>query len=307
MRRFLLRRLLLLLPILWGVATLVFLLIHLIPGDPVEIMLGETALPAAKAALRERLRLDLPLFTQYRLFLAGLARGDLGNSFVYQEAVTDSILRRLRATVELAAAGLAVALLLALPLGTVAAVRAGRPADRLVMGAALLGLSVPNFVLGPLLILAFAIGTGLFPVSGREGAASVILPAITLGLALAGILSRMTRASLLEVLTQEFVTAARARGLPERRVILRHALRNAAIPILTVLGLQAGALLSGAIITETIFSWPGLGRLTIEAIQSRDYPLVQGCVLTIAAIYVLVHLATDCLYAWADPRIRYDA
>lgn len=307
MRRFLLRRLLLLLPILWGVATLVFLLIHLIPGDPVEIMLGETALPAAKAALRERLRLDLPLFTQYRLFLAGLARGDLGNSFVYQEAVTDSILRRLRATVELAAAGLAVALLLALPLGTVAAVRAGRPADRLAMGAALLGLSVPNFVLGPLLILAFAIGTGLFPVSGREGAASVILPAITLGLALAGILSRMTRASLLEVLTQEFVTAARARGLPERRVILRHALRNAAIPILTVLGLQAGALLSGAIITETIFSWPGLGRLTIEAIQSRDYPLVQGCVLTIAAIYVLVHLATDCLYAWADPRIRYDA
>ncbi len=307
MRRFLLRRLLLLLPILWGVATLVFLLIHLIPGDPVEIMLGETALPAAKAALRERLRLDLPLSTQYRLFLAGLARGDLGNSFVYQEAVTDSILRRLRATVELAAAGLAVALLLALPLGTVAAVRAGRPADRLAMGAALLGLSVPNFVLGPLLILAFAIGTGLFPVSGREGAASVILPAITLGLALAGILSRMTRASLLEVLTQEFVTAARARGLPERRVILRHALRNAAIPILTVLGLQAGALLSGAIITETIFSWPGLGRLTIEAIQSRDYPLVQGCVLTIAAIYVLVHLATDCLYAWADPRIRYDA
>jgi peptide/nickel transport system permease protein len=307
MRRFLLRRLLLLLPILWGVATLVFLLIHLIPGDPVEIMLGETALPAAKAALRERLRLDLPLSTQYRLFLAGLARGDLGNSFVYQEAVTDSILRRLRATVELAAAGLAVALLLALPLGTVAAVRAGRPADRLAMGAALLGLSVPNFVLGPLLILAFAIGTGLFPVSGREGAASVILPAITLGLALAGILSRMTRASLLEVLTQEFVTAARARGLPERRVILRHALRNAAIPILTVLGLQAGALLSGAIITETIFSWPGLGRLTLQAIQSRDFPLVQGCVLTIAGIYVLVHLATDCLYAWADPRIRYDA
>jgi len=307
MRRFLLRRLLLLLPILWGVATLVFLLIHLIPGDPVEIMLGETALPAAKAALRERLRLDLPLSTQYRLFLAGLARGDLGNSFVYQEAVTDSILRRLRATVELAAAGLAVALLLALPLGTVAAVRAGRPADRLAMGAALLGLSVPNFVLGPLLILAFAIGTGLFPVSGREGAASVILPAVTLGLALAGILSRMTRASLLEVLTQEFVTAARARGLPERRVILRHALRNAAIPILTVLGLQAGALLSGAIITETIFSWPGLGRLTLQAIQSRDFPLVQGCVLTIAGIYVLVHLATDCLYAWADPRIRYDA
>ncbi len=307
MRRFLLRRLLLLLPILWGVATLVFLLIHLIPGDPVEIMLGETALPAAKAALRERLRLDLPLFTQYGLFLGGLVRGDLGNSFVTQEAVTDSILRRLRATVELAAAGLAVALLLALPLGTVAAVRAGRPADRLAMGAALLGLSVPNFVLGPLLILAFAIGTGLFPVSGREGAASVILPAITLGLALAGILSRMTRASLLEVLTQEFVTAARARGLPERRVILRHALRNAAIPILTVLGLQAGALLSGAIITETIFSWPGLGRLTLQAIQSRDFPLVQGCVLTIAGIYVLVHLATDCLYAWADPRIRYDA
>lgn len=307
MRRFLLRRLLLLLPILWGVATLVFLLIHLIPGDPVEIMLGETALPAAKAALRARLRLDLPLFTQYGLFLGGLVRGDLGNSFVTQEGVAGIIRRTLPATIELAAAGLAVALLLALPLGTMAAVFAGRPPDRVFMGAALVGLSVPNFVLGPLLILAFAIGTGLFPVSGREGAASVILPAITLGLALAGILSRMTRASLLEVLTQEFVTAARARGLPERRVILRHALRNAAIPILTVLGLQAGALLSGAIITETIFSWPGLGRLTLQAIQSRDFPLVQGCVLTIAGIYVLVHLATDCLYAWADPRIRYDA
>ncbi|MGH7360705.1 MAG: ABC transporter permease [Candidatus Methylomirabilales bacterium] len=307
MRRFLLRRLLLLLPILWGVATLVFLLIHLIPGDPVEIMLGETALPAARAALRERLRLDLPLPTQYGLFLSGLARGDLGRSFVTQEGVAGVIFRTLPATMELAAAGLAVALLLALPLGTVAAVFADRLADRAAMGAALVGLSVPNFVLGPLLILAFAIGTGIFPVSGREGAASVVLPAVTLGLALAGILSRMTRASLLEVLTREFVTAARARGLPERRVILRHALRNAAIPILTVLGLQAGALLSGAIITETIFSWPGLGRLTLLAIQSRDFPLIQGCVLTIAGIYVLVHLATDCLYAWADPRIRYDA
>jgi peptide/nickel transport system permease protein len=307
MRRFLLRRLLLLLPILWGVATGVFLLIHLIPGDPVEIMLGETALPAAKDALRARLRLDLPLLTQYGLFLTGLGRADLGASFVTQESVAGVILRTLPATVELAAAGLAVAILLALPLGMIAAVFADRPADRVSMGAALIGLSVPNFVLGPLLILAFAIGTGFFPVSGREGAGAVVLPAITLGLALAGILSRMTRASLLEVLTREFVTAARARGLPERRVLLRHALRNAAIPILTVLGLQAGALLSGAIITETIFSWPGLGRLTLQAIQSRDFPLVQGCVLTIAAIYVLVHLATDCLYAWADPRIRYDA
>ena len=307
MRRFFLRRLLLLLPILWGVATGVFLLIHLIPGDPVEIMLGETALPAAKAALRARLRLDLPLLTQYGQFLTGLARADLGASFVTQESVAGVILRTLPATVELAAAGMAVAILLALPLGMIAAVFADRPADRVSMGAALIGLSVPNFVLGPLLILAFAIGTGIFPVSGREGAASVVLPAITLGLALAGILSRMTRASLLEVLTREFVTAARARGLPERRVILRHALRNAAIPILTVLGLQAGALLSGAIITETIFSWPGLGRLTLLAIQSRDFPLIQGCVLTIAGIYVLVHLATDCLYAWADPRIRYDA
>ncbi|HEU5394035.1 MAG TPA: ABC transporter permease, partial [Candidatus Methylomirabilis sp.] len=254
-----------------------------------------------------RLRLDSPLLTQYGSFLSGLVRGDLGTSFVTQEPVAGMILRTLRATGELAAAALAVALSLALPLGTVAAVFAGRPADRISMGAALLGLSVPNFVLGPLLILAFAIGTGTFPVSGREGAASVVLPALTLGLALAALLSRMTRASLAEVLTREFVTAARARGLPERRVILRHALRNAAIPILTILGLQAGALLSGAIITETIFSWPGLGRLTLYAIQTRDFPLVQGCVLTIAAIYVLVHLTTDCLYAWVDPRIRYDA
>ncbi|MBW8005832.1 MAG: ABC transporter permease [candidate division NC10 bacterium] len=305
MARYLLRRLLLLLPVAWGVSTLVFLLIHLTPGDPVEVMLGETALPAAKEALRHSLRLDQPLPEQYLQFLQGLVTGDLGTSLFSREPVLTRIVKALPATIELAVAGLAIALIIALPLGILAAVRQDTGLDHGSRFVALLGVSIPNFVLGPLLILAFAIQLDWLPVSGRGGFSHLVLPALTLGMALAGILSRMVRASLLEVLGQDYIRAARAKGLSERQVILRHSLMAALIPVITILGLQFGALLAGTIITETIFAWPGLGRLTLEAIHARDYPLVQGCVLVISFGYVIVNAMTDMVYAYVDPRIRY--
>jgi len=305
MARYLLKRLLLLLPVAWGVSTLVFLLIHLTPGDPVEVMLGETALPAAKEALRTTLQLDRPLPEQYLHFLQGLLTGDLGLSLFSREPVTTTILKALPATIELAVAGLVFALVIALPLGILAAVRKDSSVDRGSRFVALLGVSIPNFVLGPLLILAFAIQFNWLPVSGRGGFDHLVLPALTLGASLAGVLSRMVRASLLEVLGQDFIRVARAKGLSEGRVILRHGLAASLIPVITVVGLQFGALLSGAIITEIIFAWPGLGRLTLQAIQARDYPLVQGCVLIISFGYVFVNTATDLLYAYVDPRIRY--
>lgn len=305
MRAYLLRRLLLLVPILLGVSTLVFLLIHLIPGDPVEAMLGEAALPADKEALRRELKLDLPLHRQYLLFLQGLLQGDLGRSLVTKEPVVEMVVRSLGPTVELALASLFVAVSFALALGIAAAVKRNRLVDRGCMAFALFGTSVPNFVLGPLLIILFSVQLGWLPVSGRKGPESYVLPALTLGMAMAGLLSRMTRSSLLEVLGKEYIAGARAKGLPEWQVILRHGLKNALLPIITVVGLQFGALLSVAIITETIFAWPGLGRLTIQAIHSRDYPLAQGCVLFISLGYALANLLADLLYAHADPRIRY--
>jgi peptide/nickel transport system permease protein len=305
MRQYLARRLVLLVPVVWGVSTLVFLLIHLIPGDPVEVMLGETALAADKEALRKDLRLDLPLGAQYVEFLEGLTTLNLGRSLFTRQPVWDAIRAALPATAQLAVAALAIAVAIALPLGTLAAVKRNTAVDRGAMFVALLGVSTPTFVLAPLLILAFGIGLGVLPVSGRAGPASLVLPALTLGVGMAAILSRMVRSSLLEVLRQDFIVLAFAKGLPRRRVVVRHALRNALIPVLTLLGLQLGGLLSGAIITETIFAWPGLGRLMFQAIQSRDYPLVQGCVLSIALTYVLVNLATDLLYAVVDPRVRH--
>ncbi|UCD83795.1 MAG: ABC transporter permease [Deltaproteobacteria bacterium] len=306
MKRYLFRRLLLLVPVVWGVSTLVFLFLYLIPGDPVEIMLGETAQAADKTLLRQELGLDRPVHLRYLEFLGGLVRGDLGSSFYFKQKVLRTILERYPATLELALAAMVVAIIIAVPLGIISAIRQYSLIDNTSMFLALIGVSMPNFWLGPLLILIFSIQLNLLPVSGREGVASLILPAITLGTALAAILSRMTRASMLEVLRDEYITTARAKGLKEKVVILRHALRNALIPIITVIGLQSGALLSGAIITETIFSWPGIGRLLIQAIETRDYPLVQGCVLVISFSYVVVNLLTDILYAYVDPRIRYE-
>jgi peptide/nickel transport system permease protein len=290
--------------VVFGVISIVFLLIHLIPGDPIEIMLGEAASSTDREALRVALGLDQPVLLQFTHYLHGLLQFDLGASLQSRRPVTDLLQERLPATLLLAGVTLAVTLALALPLGMLAAVRRGSAWDGGAMAFSMLGVSIPNFWLGPLLILVFSLWLGWFPVSGREGVGSVVLPAVTLGTGLAAVLSRMVRSSMLEVLGEDYIRTARAKGLPPQRVILHHGLRNALLPVITLLGLQLGALLAGAVITETVFSWPGIGLLTIEAIQSRDYPVVQACVLLISVGYVLVNLLTDIVYAWADPRIR---
>jgi len=304
MLRYLVRRVVLAVPVLLGVATLVFALIHLVPGDPAQSMLGESAAPEDVERLRESLGLNDPLLTQYGTFLGGLVRGDLGRSFRYGTPVTAEIGSRLLRTLQLALAAMAVAILVAVPLGIVAAVWRGTPVDHLAMTVSLVGISMPNFWLGPLLAILFAVVLGWLPVAGTGSPAHLVLPAVTLGAALAAILARMTRASLLEELRELYVLAARARGVSRTQAILRHAFRNSLIPIVTIIGLQFGAVLTGTIITETIFAWPGVGRLLIQAINFRDYPLVQGCILFISFTYVLVNLLTDLTYGLLDPRVR---
>jgi len=290
--------------VVFGVVSIVFLLIHLIPGDPVEIMLGEAASVTDREALRTALGLDQPLAHQFMTYLEGLLRLDLGNSYHSHRPVFELLLERLPATLVLAGMTLLITLVMAVPLGIVAAVRRDSLWDSGAMSFSMLGVSVPNFWLGPLLILVFSLWLGWFPVSGRESFGAVVLPAITLGTGLAAVLSRMVRSSMLEVLGEDYMRTARAKGLAPSRVIFHHGLRNALLPVITLLGLQLGALLAGAVITETVFSWPGVGLLTIEAIQSRDYPVVQACVLLISVSYVLINLLTDIAYAWVDPRIR---
>lgn len=306
MTRFLARRLLLTVPVLLGVATLVFSLVHLVPGDPVQVMLGDSASPADVAEMRGRLGLDRPLPVQYAAFLAGVATGDLGTSLRTDQPVVTAILERMPATAELAAAAMVVAVLIAMPLGVLAAVRAGTSVDHAATTLALLGISVPNFWLGPFLAIVFSVSLGWLPVSGRGTIAHLVLPAITLGAPLAAVLTRMTRASVIEELRELYVLAARARGVSRLRSVWAHAFRNSLIPIVTVLGLQFGAVLTGAVITETIFAWPGVGRLLVQSIGFRDYPLVQGCILLIAVTYVSVNLAVDVVYGFLDPRIRYE-
>jgi ABC-type dipeptide/oligopeptide/nickel transport system permease component len=301
---FLARRLALSVPVLFGVATLVFSLIHLIPGDPAQAMLGETASQADVDALRQRLGLDRSILEQYGHFLSGLAHGDLGTSLRTGEPVARQIRGRVPATMELAAAAMLVAIGIAIPLGVLAAVRRGTALDAASMTLALTGVSVPNFWLGPLLAIVFAVQLQWLPVSGRGTWMHLVLPAVSLGAGLAAILARMTRATLLEELREPYVQAARARGVSPARAVLTHALRNGLIPVVTLLGLQFGNVLTGAVITETVFAWPGIGRLLIQSIGFRDYPVVQGCILFIATTYVLVNLATDLTYGALDPRIR---
>ncbi|MEJ2406153.1 MAG: ABC transporter permease [Candidatus Thiodiazotropha sp.] len=289
-----------------GVVLLVFFLIHLVPGDPVDVMLGESAQPADRTALRASLGLDQPLAQQLGGYFSGLLRWDLGRSLHKRQPVSQLLAERIPATLELASAALIVALLLALPLGILAALKRGQGWDWGAMGFSMLGAAIPNFWLGPMLILLFSLWLGWTPVSGRDGVTSLILPAITLGTSLAAILARMVRSSLLEVLGEDFVRTARAKGLSEWRVVSHHALGNAWLPVLTLIGLQLGALLGGAVVTEVVFDWPGIGSLLIEAIQQRDYPVVQGCVLLISLTYVSVNTLTDLAYAWVDPRIRLD-
>ena len=304
MTGFILKRLLLLVPTVFGVVTLVFLLRPLIPGDPIDFMLGENAYPADREALRAQYNLDQSVPRQYAIFLGRLVHGDLGRSIHSRRPVTEMILERYPATMALAGAAMVVALLVALPAGVAAAVKKDTVVDNLSMLGALLGISMPNFWLGPLLILLFSIHLGWLPVSGMDGPLYIVLPAVTLGTAMAAILTRMTRSSMLEVIREDYVTTAKAKGLAPGKIIFKHALKNAIIPILTLVGLQFGALLAGSIITETIFAWPGIGSLTVTAINSRDFPLLQGLVMTISLSYVLINLITDLLYGLADPRIR---
>ena len=306
MGAFLLRRLLLTIPVVWVVVTLVFGFIHLVPGDPVAQMLGEGAAVTEVERLRSELGLDRPVWEQYLTYLGGLVRGDLGVSFRNQQTVASAIAERYPATIQLAAAAIVFSLLLAIPLGVLAAVGRRTVADRTVGIFTLLGVSLPNFVLGPLLILFFSIQLGWLPVSGSGSMFHLILPAVTLGGAMAAIATRMVRSSMLEEIHQDYVRTARSKGLSRGRVLFRHALRNGMIPIITVIGIQLGNLLAGAVVTETIFSWPGLGQLLIQAINARDYPLVQGCVLAIALTYIGVNLFTDVCYSIVDPRVRYD-
>jgi peptide/nickel transport system permease protein len=302
--RTVLNRLLYTLPVLWLVVSVVFLLIHLVPGDPIQQMLGEGAAAADLEAARHAYGLDLPLPKQYLNYWKGVLHGDLGQSIRFSQNVGKIVADRYPYTLKLTLASLLIAIALSIPAGVRSAQRRNRWDDRLLGFISLLGLSFPNFALGPVLILFFAIYLGWLPVSGSGTLAHLVLPAITMGGALAAILTRMVRTAMLEELGQDYIRTARAKGLSERTVVYKHALRNAMVPVLTVIGLQFGALLAGTIVTETIFSWPGIGRLTVQAISNRDYYLVQGCILAIGLTYIAVNLVTDFLYSLANPRIR---
>ncbi len=306
MIRYISIRLLFALPALWLILTMVFLLAHIVPGDPVAQMLGDGARAEDLTQLRHTLGLDLPLPAQYGHYLSGVLHGNLGESFRFQQPVLKVVAEHYPATLELAIVALLICALIGIPAGVLAAHKRGERTDHAVGVLTLFGLSVPNFALGPVLILLFSVVLGWLPVSGRGGLSHLILPAFTLGAALAAILTRMVRTSVIEELSADYVRTARAKGVSESAVLFRHALRNALIPILTILGLQFGTLLAGTIVTESIFSWPGIGRLAVQAIGARDYPLLQGCILLIAVSYVFVNLLTDLVYALVDPRVRFE-
>lgn len=304
MFQYIIKRIVIMIPVLVAVSSLVFFLIHMIPGDPVDLILGERALAADRMELSRDLHLDEPVVEQYGRFLVGLVSGDWGKSIYDKRPVLEHIGEKYGATLVLSISAMFVAVLIAIPIGIFAAVRKGGFWDQASMFAALVGISVPNFWLGPVLILIFAVHLGWLPISGRGSIVSLVLPSITLGFALSAMLSRLTRASMIEEIKTEYVTTARAKGLSERAVIYKHALRNALNPVITIIGLQVGTLLAGAIITEKIFNWPGLGSLLLDSISRRDYPLVQGCIIVISFAFVIVNMATDCLYKAVDPRVK---
>jgi len=315
-RRYLARRLLLLVPVLAGVSVVIFMVLHLSPGDPVEIMLGSQATQEDRARLRAELGLDQPLHVQYGRWLGHVARGDLGRSLWMKRPVLDEVLGRFKATLVLTGTALLLSSLAGVALGVASAIRPNSVLDRLSAVASLFGASMPTFWLGIVLMVIFALWLGWLPASGMYAAygggdlrhllAHLVLPAVTLAAASVTIIARLTRATMLETLGQDYIRTARAKGVVERAVVLRHGLKNALIPIVTVVGVQAGYLLGGAVLTETVFAWPGVGTLMVQGILARDFPLVQGCVLVVALSFVLVNLAVDLLYAWLDPRIRYE-
>ena len=298
------QRILLMIPVLWAVVTLVFLLIHVVPGDPARELVGDNASESQYRAARAELGLDKPLVTQYTGYWRGLAHGDWGENPVTKQKVLARIRSRYPATIELALTALLFATAFSIPLGVTAATHRGSYLDSMSTLVALLGISLPSFALGPLLILVFSVELGITPVSGARETASILLPAVTLAAALSAILTRIVRSSVLEELGEDYVRTARAKGLPERTVVYKHVLKNGMIPVITIIGLQFGVLLAGAIITERVFSWPGIGSLLIDSINERDYKLTQGCILAIAATYVLVNTGTDVLYRFLDPRIK---
>jgi ABC-type dipeptide/oligopeptide/nickel transport system permease component len=309
MGAYVLNRVLQLIPVLWLISVIVFAVMHILPGDPAALMLagaeGGAVTPQRLDELREEMGLNDPLLVQYGRFLGNALIGDLGTSVRFRTEVTGLVLERFPSTLELAISGLFVALLIGVPLGMIAAVRQNTWVDATAMSISYVGASMPIYFLGLVLILLFAFNLRWLPAAGSEGWDSLILPAVTLGFVSAGLISRLVRSSLIEVLGEDYIRTSRAKGLVERIVLSRHALRNALIPVITIVGLQFGNMLAGAVVTETVFSRPGLGRLTVNAILSKDYPLVQGCVLFLATAYLLVNLLVDIAYAWLDPRIRY--
>lgn len=300
------RRLLQSIFVVWGVSVLVFFLLRLAPGDPVLMLLAESASPEQIAAARAKWGLDQPIPIQYAVFLGRALRGDLGDSLFFQQPAIEVLFERMPATLQLSGAALLFSLLVAIPMGILSALKRDTIWDYLGTGLAMLGQAIPPYWLGIMLILLFSVSLGWFPTSGRGTLSHLVLPAITLGSVLMALVTRLVRSGMLDVLSEDYVRTARAKGLVERTVIVRHALRNILIPLVTVIGLQLGALFGGAVITESIFAWPGVGRLALQAISARDYPLVQAAVLVISIVYVFLNLAVDLLYVYLDPRIRYE-
>jgi peptide/nickel transport system permease protein len=313
MGRFVLGRVLAIIPVLVLVTAGVFFLIHLTPGDPIDAMMAESADPTVKAALSRQLGLDQPIHVQYLRWMGGVLRGDLGRSIRNNQPVIEDVGRRIRPSVELALLAILIALVVAFPLGILSAARRNTPVDGAGTTFALIGICMPNFLIALLLIFLFGVTLRWLPVSGYtdpleeplNGLRSLTLPAITLGLALGAVITRTLRSSLIEALSEDYVRTGRAKGLPEGAVLGRHALKNSLIPVVTVLGLQLGGLIGGAVITEYVFALPGVGRLVVDAVFARDYPLVQGVVLLIALAYIATNLLVDLVYGFLDPRIRY--
>ena len=300
------RRLLQSVIVVFGVSVLVFFLLRLAPGDPVLMLLAESAGPEQIAEARAKWGLDKPIYVQYGVFLSRAVRGDLGNSLFFQQPALEVLMERMPATLQLSAVALFFSLSIAIPVGLLSALKRDTIWDYLGTNLAMLGQALPPYWLGIMLILIFSVALGWFPTSGRGTWKHLVLPAVTLGSVLMALITRLVRSGMLDVLSEDYVRTARAKGLPERTVIIRHALRNILIPLVTVIGLQLGALFGGAVITESIFAWPGVGRLALQAISARDYPLVQASVLVISVVYVFLNLAVDLIYVYLDPRIRYE-
>jgi ABC-type dipeptide/oligopeptide/nickel transport system permease component len=300
------RRLMQSVVVVWGVSVLVFFLLRLAPGDPVSLLLVESASPEQIAEAKAKWGLDKPIPVQYAVFLGRALQGDLGDSLFFQEPAIEVLMARMPATLQLSAAALLFSLSVAIPIGMLSALKRDTFWDYLGTSLAMLGQAIPPYWLGIMLILVFSVALGWFPTSGRGTLAHLVLPAITLGSVLMALVTRLVRSGMLDVLGEDYVLTARAKGLRERVVIMRHALRNILIPLVTVVGLQLGALFGGAVITESIFAWPGVGRLALQSINARDYPMVQAAVLVISIVYVFLNLAVDLLYVYLDPRIRYD-